>query len=196
MKKQAWMLVVILAVVVALFGYQKGLAQAAQNAMMPPKVGVVDVTTILENSQKHKNWQLAMREKEEKMRGEFQRMRKELEGLELNIKALKPGSADYVKLMEEYMTNKALLESKNSFYEDRVTMEMQQWTEGLYLEFLKVVDQVAAQKGLDLVLAKEKVDLPAPSLRDFMLTVKTSKILYCRPNLDITEDVLKALDNQ
>lgn len=196
MKKQAWMLVGLLTVAVALFGYQSGLVAAAQNAIMPPKVGVVDVTTILENSQKHSDWQQKMREREEKMKAEFQQLRKDLSDLEANIKTRNPGSQDYVTFMQEYAQKKALFESKNSLYEEQVTLEMQQWTESLYQDFLKVVDQVAAQKGLDLVLAKEKLNLPSQSLRDFMLTVKTSKILYCRPNLDITEEVLSALDNQ
>jgi len=44
------------------------------------------------------------------------------------------------------------------------------------------------------VLGKESLELPAPTLRDFMLSVKTQKVLYNRPELDITEEVLTALD--
>ncbi len=53
---------------------------------------------------------------------------------------------------------------------------------------------VAREKGLDMVVGKETLEMPAPTLRDFMLSVKTQKILYSRPELDITDEVLAALD--
>lgn len=195
MKKQAWMLAATLAVAVALVGYQRGLA-AAREAIQPARIGVVDVTAILENSQKHKDWQQKMKAQEEQIRSEFQTRKSELDKLKANIDTRKPGSPDYAKFMEEYAQKKALLEAKNGLYEDQITAQMQQWTESLYQDFLKVVAKVAEQKGLDMVLAREGLDLPAPSLRDFMLTVKTNKVLYTRSELDITEDVLKALDNE
>ena len=195
MKKQTWIVTGLAAALLMLFVYT-GTLTGAMNSIMPPKVGVVDVTTILENSQKHKDWQAKMKANEEQVRLELQQMQKELEALQAQIKTRTVGSKDYMDMMQDYMQKKAVLESKSSFYEDRVTMEMQQWTETLYKEFIQVVDEVAAKNGLDMVLAREKIDFPAPSLRDFMLTVKTSKIIYCRKNLDITDEVLQALDNK
>jgi len=66
--------------------------------------------------------------------------------------------------------------------------------EALYTDFVKVTEMVAREKGLDVVLGKESLELPAPTLRDFMLSVKTQKVLYNRPELDITEEVLTAMD--
>ena len=128
------------------------------------------------------------------MQDEFQQMRKDLDALQANIKARKQGSSDYYSLMNEYEEKRAIMEGKNTFYENKFTQEMQQWMEALYSDFLKATEEIARQKGLDVVLGKETLDLPAPTLRDFMLSVKTKKILYNQADLDITDEVLTALD--
>ena len=123
-------------------------------------------------------------------------MRSELESLDQQLRLLRRGSEDYLRHARQFTEKKAVLEARNAFYEDKVTAEMQSWTEELYRTLLLVVDRIAQQKGIDMVLAKEQLDLPAPSLRDFMLTIKTRKVLYNHPNLDITAEVLAALDNE
>ena len=42
--------------------------------------------------------------------------------------------------------------------------------------------------------ARKPSRYPAPTLRDFMLTVKTKTVLYNTPELEITDQVLTALD--
>jgi len=73
-------------------------------------------------------------------------------------------------------------------------MEMQQWTESLYTQMLTFIQEIAQKKGLDIVLAQEQLDLPSPSLRDFMLSIRTKKVLFCGDQVDITEEVMSALD--
>jgi Skp family chaperone for outer membrane proteins len=97
-------------------------------------------------------------------------------------------------MMNEYEEKRAIMEGRNNFYENKFTQEMQQWMESLYNDFLKVVEMVARQKGLDMVVGKETLEVPAPTLRDFMLTVKTKTVLYNTPELEITDQVLTALD--
>ena len=130
------------------------------------------------------------------MKAEFTAMRSELQSLEDNIKLRNRGSEDFIKLTGQFVEKKAVMEAKNAFYEEKVTSQMQMWTEELYKTLIIVVDRVAQQKGVDIVLAKEQLDLPAPSLRDFMLTIKTKKVLYSDPRMDITAEVLAALDSE
>jgi Skp family chaperone for outer membrane proteins len=159
-------------------------------------VAVVDVTRVLENSKKHQAWKDRMEKEQEQMKSEFTQLRTELDALEQNIKLRNRGSEDYIKLTSQYVEKKAILEAKNAFYEEKVTSQMQNWTEELYKTLMVVVERVAQQKGVDMVLAKEQLDLPSPSLRDFMLTIKTKKVLYNDTKLDITAEVLTALDSE
>ncbi|NLK40733.1 MAG: OmpH family outer membrane protein [Planctomycetes bacterium] len=166
------------------------------DALGTPKVAIVDVTGVLENSKKHQAWKDKMEKQQQQMKEEMNTLRSELESLEQQLRLLRRGSEDYTKYSRQYVEKKAIFEARNAFYEDKVTNEMQSWTEELYRTLLLAIDRIAQEKGIDLVLAKEQLDLPAPSLRDFMLTIKTKKVLYNNPKLDITAEVLAALDKE
>lgn len=184
---------VCIAVLCLSFGYRQGVA-ASGTQIAPAKVAVVDVTKVLQNSKKHKAWQDKMTAEETQMKAEFQKDKKALESIQANMDVLKPGTPDYVNTMKEFLDKKGLLEAKDKFYQEKVNLEMQQWTEGLYVQMLDITKKIAQQKGLDLVLAQEELDVPAASLRDFMLNIRTKKVLYAAEQMDITDEVLTALD--
>ena len=183
----------IIMVIALSFGYRQGIA-AGEKQIAPSKVAIVDVTKVLQNSQKHKQWQDKMSEQENQMKGEFQKAKEELDVLQKNLDLLKVGSKDYIDAMKEFLDKKSLLEAKDKFYQEKVNMEMQQWTENLYSQLLDVTSKIAQKKGVDVVLAQEELDFPSPSLRDFMLSIRTKKVLYCNSQIDITAEVLAALD--
>ncbi len=192
-RRHGWVLTAVLAGSGAWMIFQQGFA-AGRESIAPARVGIVDVTKILENCKKNKQWQEKAESDRSRVQAEFQQMRKDLEALQANIKQRKPGSSDYFSLMGEYEEKRAVMEGRNAFYENKYTQEMQQWMESLYSDFLKVTEMVAREKGLDVVLGKETLEMPAPTLRDFMLSVKTQKVLFSRSELDITDEVLAALD--
>jgi len=189
--KQVWVVIVIALVVLG--AYQHGKLNAV-SAVAPAKIGVVNVTNVLENCKKHKQWQEKMQAKQSEMKAQLGKMDEELKGLDANLKLRTPGSEDYLNLLQELTEKSAIADAKNKFYQDKVTAEMQRWTEGLYQEMLKVVSDIAKDKGFDMIIADELLDLPSPSLRDFMLTIKTKKMLYFNANYDLTGDVLAAMD--
>jgi Skp family chaperone for outer membrane proteins len=187
------LLVVGVALLVSLGAYQQGKLNA-DSAIKPAKIGVVNVTTVLENSASNKKWQEKMQQEQTDTKNEFNQMRTEVEAIQANLKLRTPGTEDFLKLRQEMVEKGAMLDAKNKFYQDKVTFEMQRWTEKLYQQLLKVVADVAQDKGLDIIMADELLDLPSPSLQDFMLTVKTRKLLYHNSQYDLTDEVLVALD--
>ena len=189
--KQVWFFLVILIVVLGVYRYDK---LDAASAVAPAKIGVVNVTKVLENSSRNKQWQEKMQQEQTNTKNEFNQMRTEVEAIQANLKLRTPGSEDFLKLRQEMVEKGAMLEAKNTFYQDKVTYEMQRWTEELYQQMLKVVADVAKDKGLDMIIADESLMLPSPSLQDFMLTVKTRKLIYHNKQYDLTDEVLAALD--
>ncbi|MEN6309100.1 MAG: OmpH family outer membrane protein [Anaerohalosphaeraceae bacterium] len=194
MKLRNMLLAGVIVVVLCLsFGYRQGVA-AGEKQIGPAKVAVVDVTKVLQNSKKHKAWQEKMTAEETTMKAEFQKDKKALEALQANMDLLKPGSKDYIDAMKDFLDKKSLLEAKDKFYQEKVNMEMQQWTESLYTQMLDLIKEIAQRKGTDIVLAQEQLELPAASLRDFMLSIRTKKVLYSGDQVDITDEVLAAMD--
>lgn len=186
-------LVVTVAALVLLGAYQQGKLDA-DSEVKPAKIGVVNVTKVLENSVSNKQWQEKMQQDQTDTKNQFNQLRTELEAIQANLKLRMPGTEDFLKLRQEMVEKGAMLEAKNKFYQDKVTFEMQRWTEELYQQLLKVVADIAQDKGLDIIIADELLDLPSPSLQDFMLTVKTRKLLYHNSQYDLTDEVLTALD--
>lgn len=189
--KCIWIALVIALVVLG--AYQHGKLNAG-SAVAPAKIGVVNVTNVLENCKKHKQWQEKMQAEQSETKAKFAKMEEDLKAVETNLKLRTPGSEDYLKLLGELTEKSALADAKQKIFQDKVTAEMQRWTESLYQEMLKVVEEVAKAKGLDMVIADELLDLPSPTLRDFMLTIKTKKMLYYNTNYDLTGEVLTVLD--
>ncbi len=186
-------LAVAVALLVSLGAYQQGKLNA-DSSIKPAKIGVVDVTKVLEESASNKQWQEKMQQEQTDTKNDFNQMRTEVEAIQANLKLRTPGTEDFLKLRQEMVEKGAMLDAKNKFYQDKVTFEMQRWTEELYQQLLKVISDVAKDKGLDMVIADEALLLPSPSLQDFMLTVKTRKLLYHNSQYDLTEEVLAALD--
>ena len=194
MKNSKTTILVVSVVLLVLLGtYQQGKLDA-DSAVKPAKIGVVDVTKALESSARNKQWQEKMQQDQTDTKNQFNQMKTELEAIQANLKLRTPGSEDFLKLRQEMVEKGAMLEAKNKFYQDKVTFEMQRWTEELYQQLLKVIADVAKDKGLDMVIADESLILPAPSLQDFMLTVKTRKLLYHNSQYDLTDEVLAAMD--
>jgi Skp family chaperone for outer membrane proteins len=184
----------VVAMIALSFGYRQGIA-ASEKQIAPSKVAIVDVTKVLQNSKKHKQWQDKMTKDEEVMKNEFEKAKIDLKSLQDGMNTLKVGTPDYVTAMKEYLNGKSLLEAKDKFYQEKVNMEMLQWTQSLYNKMLDITGKIAQKKGIDIVLAQEQLDPESPSLRDFMLSIRTKKVLYCAAPLDITDDVLAALDD-
>ncbi len=181
------------ALVLWTLGYNRGRV-TARVVTTPAKVGVVNVNTILQNSQKHKRWQEKMAAEERQLTAELDKLKSELDFLQKDMATLKRGSDDYIKLLRSMAEKQGVYEAKKQYYDQEMTMKVQAWTETLYADIQARVAEVAQRSGLDVVLGAEHVELPAANMRELLLDIKTSKVLYHAEGLDITTEVLAALD--
>jgi len=175
-------------------GYQQGRVEAAKAGIAPAKVGVVSIDAILKGSKKHEAWKKVMDAEEQKIRAEFDKFKSELDLLQADMKTRTKGGDDYQRLNREYAEKEALLKAKDSYYQQEMTQKVQDWTEKLYQDIQKKVADTAKKNGLDMVIGREDPDFPAVSMRDLLLTIRTNKVLYYAESLDITAEVLAALD--
>jgi len=185
--------VVLGSVALAFLSYERGLA-AARKEITPARIGIVSVNRILTNSKKHAQWQEKMAVEEQTVRGEIDKLGKELEAVKADMATRKVGSNDYMKLMREALNKEAAYEARKQSYEREMSLKVQLWTESLYRDVLAVISTVAKEKGLDMIVAKEEVEFPSAGIRDLMLLIRTNKILYHAEHMDITNEVLAVLD--
>ena len=194
MKAKGKVIGILIAVfVLIIISYDSG--RAGQKAeIAPARIGVVSIEKIFENNEKHGKWQQGMEARQGQIQAELQQLLKDIESIKGQMDTRKLGSTDYLKLAQEGMEKRAVLEARDKFYEQEVTMKVQQWTGELYKEIIAATNKVATEKGLDLVLAKENFDSASATTRDLMTMIRTNKVLYHTDEMDITDDVLAALN--
>jgi Skp family chaperone for outer membrane proteins len=65
----------------------------------------------------------------------------------------------------------------------------------LYGQIETVIREIAREKGLDIVLADEEIDLAkVANVQDIATLIRSNKILYHSVDIDITQEVLAELD--
>lgn len=185
--------VILVTAAILSVGYYSGQANANE-AVQPAKIGVVSIRTVLEKSKKNTQWEEKMTAEGDKASDELKGIQDQLKTIESEIKAFKMGTTEYSTRMKSYMEKKSLLDAKDKYYQQEFAMKQQVWAENLFQQALEVVKKVAKDKGIDVVLAKEDYEFPSASANELMLTIKTSKVLYFGANLDLTADVIAALD--
>ncbi|MBN1125803.1 MAG: OmpH family outer membrane protein [Sedimentisphaerales bacterium] len=187
------MALLFVAALVFALGYNHGNANA-RITVVPAKVGVVNVNSILQNSKKHKTWQEKMGVEESQIQAEMDKLKSELEFINKDMATLKKGSPEHIKLLREVAEKDGIYQAKQQYYEQEMTMKVKAWTESLYQDIQTKIAEVAKANGLDVVLGAEDVELPGANMRELLLDIKTNKVLYHAEGLDITTEVLAALD--
>ncbi len=69
----------------------------------------------------------------------------------------------------------------------QIILKQQLWTQKAYGEIVRVIREVAVEKGLSLVLVKDDPDMPG--LEAVSALIATQKVLYCGGCADITPEV-------
>jgi Skp family chaperone for outer membrane proteins len=194
MKTRNLLLVLIAAFVLAIAANYQSLYAEAKAALSPAKVAVVSVREIFTNSKRNSEYKAKMTAEQDQVIAQLEKLSKEVEALNADLKTRKTGTEDYLKLMKEISDKKASLDSQKEYYQQQFQVRDQAWTEKLYVQVLAKVAQVARQKGIDVVLEKDDIELPATTATELMLIIRTHKVLYFRENMDITSEVLAAVD--
>ncbi len=158
------------------------------------KIGVVSVRRLFQNSRRNAVYMEQAGAEQSKIIAELEKLSREIEAERAGLKVLKEGSSDYLTAMRQLLTKQAYFQAQQEFHKQQMELKDHQWTERLYKDILRHTEEVAKQKGLDLVFEKDEVELPSPSPNELMMTIRTHKLLYSGGCLDITADVLARLD--
>ena len=160
------------------------------------KIGVIQIREVFRESNRNIEHQKELTTEEEKVVAELEKLSKEVQTLKADLLTRKPGSSDYSKLMQQMMEKQASMEAKKEFHQQEMSLKDLQWTEQLYKDIIKTVKDVAKANNLDIVLAKEETAFPTSSQTELMLAIRTNKLLYSTDSLDITKEVIKALNEK
>lgn len=196
MKTKVFVLIFLVGAIVLFSGYEQSLAAKKSRAASEVKIGVVGVKQIFKDCKRNAKYREEAKAEYERLAGELKKLEADIEADKAGLATLKAGSSDHTKQIKEILVKQSTLQAHQKFYERQLELKEQRWTEELYQDILKVTEEVAKEKGLILVFENSRVELPALSPQDLMMTIRTNKVLYGDASVDITDEVMKRVDSK
>ncbi|MHC4187291.1 MAG: OmpH/Skp family outer membrane protein [Planctomycetota bacterium] len=193
MKTKVFILALTVGILLPL-AYQATQAQS-NITVSESKMAIVSIQKIFQLCQTNANYRQQATTEQEQAVAQLDQLTKEIEAQRAGLNTLKPGSTDYLQLMQDILKKQGELEAKREFTKQSFALKDQQWTMKIYTDILRIVNEVAQQKGLDLVLEKNEPELlDSTPANELMLTIRTHKVLYSGGCVDITDEVIARLD--
>lgn len=166
---------------------------APESPAATSKIGIVSIRTVFNTSKRHAQYRSQVLQAQSRARAQVEDMTKEIDAEEAGLKALKEGTADYMKQLQTILKKRADLDSQREYLKQQRSLEDKSWMEALYQETLKIVQAVAKEKGLTLVFERTEPEFPVSS-EELMMTFSTHKVLYAEGCVDLTQEVAARLD--
>ncbi len=189
-------LLIITAIVVAMFAINGINNVVAAPKAAPIGTAVVSIPEIMQTSIRAQALQAKVLQSRDEGVNELEQMKAKLQVVKADIDARKPGSAEYSKLKQDYMQKSAAIKAQQEFLQQELMLKNQEAMESLYKEILAAVESVAKSQGYELVLDRDKIELPANSPSELSLAIQTHKVLYYTESMDITNKVVEVLDSK
>jgi len=195
MKVKTMVLSCLAGVVIMAMVFEYSQAQSKSNTPSS-KIGIVSILKVFRDSKRSDAHRTEIIAEQIKIRAALQKLSKEIEAQEAGLKALKPESSDYLAQRKELIDKQFRLEAEQKFYKEQAILKQYKWSKELYQDILRITSELAEQKGLDLVLKKDEIDLLALSVNEISETVRTHKVLYSGGCIDISDEVVARLDKK
>lgn len=158
------------------------------------KIGVVSVHQALRNCQATIKFRTHVLAENKKMDEEEEKLDEDSRRIADSLKAFKPGSTEYMERFEEMLEKQNRLKTLQELNPRKKVFEQMQWTQNLYQEILRITKEVAAKKGLNLVLGTDEPEFPFQRYEELVMTLSTHKVIYSDGCVDITNEVIAELD--
>ena len=195
MKVKTMVLSCLTGVVILAMGYEYSQAQPKADTSSS-KIGTVSILKVFRDSKRSDAHRTEFNAEQSKIIAALKILSKEIEAQEAGLRALKPESSDYLAQRKELIDKQARLEAEQKFNKEQAILKEYRWSKELYNDILQITSELAEQKGLDLVLEKDEIDVLALSLNQISDTIRTHKVLYSGGCVDISDEVVARLDKE
>jgi Skp family chaperone for outer membrane proteins len=178
-------------------------SSAKDKSIAPAKIGIVSVKEIFDKCTMKTEVEKALAAEGDKRFAEIKKLEEGIEADKTALTKFKEGTTDYMDMLKGLMMKQSQLEAQKEFYQQDLTLKEMRNKEAIYKAILGFVAKVAQEKGLDIVLSRDDNYLnqpestdnpPAQNPTELILTTKTHKLLYFNKDLDITLEVLTAMN--
>ena len=195
--KSIVVLVLVCAFLMSIVIMDKTSAESKAKFQQSPKIAVVNVRYILQTSKKYTEFMAQMQSDVEKIQADLKALSEEIKKDEKALETRVKGSSDYLDMTRKLMEKEANLEAKKEFEKNLMALREKQWTEGMYENISEKIKELAVAKDISIVLdgnADLSREIPAMNTKELVLTIRTRKVMYYNETVDLTDEVLAAVD--
>jgi Skp family chaperone for outer membrane proteins len=168
-----------------------GIAGGGRTAAPAPggqSIAVVRVVDLLRRLSEVEKFGDTIKADQGKAQAELAALAKEIETEERELTTLKITSEDYLKQSEIAAEKKAHFTAHRDFLDRQLRLKQELWTQKAYRQVVQATQEVAAAKGLSLVLVKDDPNNVSEA-EGIRTVIATQKVLYSDGCPDITPDV-------
>ena len=183
----------LICVVILFVVHEFGLAQPTA-PVAASNIGLLNVPRTLRDCKATVTFGAKAKAEAEHMLAAEKTLGDEITALTGGVRALVRGTADYMAQYKMLLQKQADLKAMQEFNNTQRGLRQQGWAEKVYKEVLRITKEVAARKGLDMVLQRSEPEFPIPNADQLMTALSTHKVLYGGGCLDITDEVIAELD--
>lgn len=162
----------------------------------PSKVAVCDIRRVVMEYKRFEELRTGLEKIQDEAKTEIEKREGVMKGLREQMKDLKKGSDDYKRLQDALWKTSVEARAYGEIQKGRMELQQQ---EGLMLCYGDVLGAIAAyskEAAIDVVYSTRDIEIDkARSTEDLEALIATKYILYNDPGIDITEGVLKQLND-
>jgi Skp family chaperone for outer membrane proteins len=167
----------------------------AQAPATPAKYAVVDLERVLDQSQQSVDVQKLLADRAKQVQTDLETRARAIQTKQADLTALHPESPEAYKLEEEIDRLDVEHETIQKVDQAQLAQERNLWVAEGYKQAMAAIQQIAQDRGLELVFFQDRFD-PKASPDDLIARMAARKVLYAREGLDVTEEVLKLVNQQ
>jgi len=158
------------------------------------RVGVCHLADVFTNCQRTKYEKAGLEQRRAALAAEEKRRRDALKALDVSLGVLKKGSPEYEKKLAEAERAAVELQVWGKTQENVLRRQYDRVMADIYDTILKAIRRIALQRGCQLVLYRDDVDLTSGNTELLLAKIAQRKVLYHDARLDMTSDVLREVD--
>ena len=166
-------------------------AQAPARAAAPTRVAVCDVVMAFNNYERARDLTKQFEAEGERIKQLDADRAQAIQKLRERLDALAPGSKEYKARLEELEGLADEQEVWRGVQNGKILRRRRERTEEMYGEILDAIAEVAKERGFDIVIYREAVDVASQTTAQLLQKIALRKCLYARPALDLTQAVLE-----
>lgn len=179
--------------VVLFMVHQFGEAQPLANEPAS-NIGIVHIDKTLQNCQATLKFKERANVEKKEMDAEEGSLSGQIQGLREGLQALVPNSPAYLAQYKDMLQKESELKALKELNPQIRAMRAHQWMEKIYPEIMRITKELAAKKGLVLVLSVEEPQFPMQRPEQLSAAIQTHKVLSSGGCVDLTSEVIAELD--